>query len=78
MYFINPREEIRVTCGQRGRGLGIDLCPGVPTCAWDDDDEAAATGQLADEVEVLAESCSVWDQVGRHGGLGFGLLQAAL
>jgi len=64
--------------GGGGRGQGIGLCPGVPTCAWDDDDEAAATGQLADEVQVLAESGGVWDQVGRHGGLGFGLLKAAL
>lgn len=48
------------------------------TGPWDDDDEAAAGGQLPDEVEMLAQSGCVWHQVGRHGGLGLGLLKAAL
>lgn len=48
------------------------------TCPWDDDDEAAAASQLSDEVQMLAESSCVWHQVGRHGRLGLGLLEAAL
>lgn len=49
-----------------------------PTCAWDDDDEAATAGQMSDEIQMLAESSGVRHQVGRHGGLGLGLLKAAL
>ena len=48
------------------------------TCAWDDDDEAPAAGQLPDEVEVLAQGSRVRHQVGGHGGLGLRLLQTAL
>lgn len=51
---------------------------GTLTCPWDNDDEAAAVGQLPDEVEVLAESGRVGHQVGRHGRLGLGLLKATL
>lgn len=48
------------------------------TCTRDDDDEAAASSQLPDETQVLAEGGRVGDQVRRHGGLSFGLLKAAL
>lgn len=48
------------------------------TCPWDDDDEAAAAGQLADEVQMLAESSCVWHDVRRHGRLSLRLLEAAL
>lgn len=51
---------------------------GAATCAWDDDDEAAAGRQLPDEAEVLAQSRRVRHQVRRHGRLSFRLLEAAL
>ena len=51
---------------------------GPSTCAGDDDDEAAAPCKLPQDAQVLTESCCVRNQVGGHGGLGLGLLQAAL
>lgn len=34
------------------------------TCPWDDDNETATGGQLADDGEVLAEGLGVRDEVG--------------
>lgn len=38
--------------------------PGMLTCPWDDDNEAATGGQLADDGEVVAEGLGVRDEVG--------------
>lgn len=46
------------------------LCTQPPcklTCPWNDDDEAAAGGELTDDREVVAEGLGVRDEVGRHG-----------
>lgn len=50
----------------------------VETCPRDDDDEAAALGELSDEVQMLTECRRVRHQVRRHGGLSLRLLKAAL
>lgn len=72
IQFYCPGQHVGTFC-QSDRGWGCAL-----TCPWDDDDEAAAAGQLPDDVQMLAESSCVWHQVGRHGRLGLGLLEAAL
>lgn len=38
----------------------------IDHCPWDDDNEAATGGQLADDWEVVAEGLGVRDEVGRH------------
>ena len=49
--------------------FSLTLCPNLSnalTCPWDDDNEAATGGQLADDREVVAEGLGVGDEVGRH------------
>lgn len=50
----------------RAESLSATLSPHRLTCPWNDDNEAATGGQLADDREVVAEGLGVRDEVGRH------------
>ena len=79
MHQISESATLYLVYYATHRGLNTrTVLLGALTCPGDDDDEAAAAGQLPDEVQMLAESSCVWHQVGRHGGLSLGLLEAAL
>lgn len=77
MWKLGPREHFSITSPKSLLATPCPLyLPSMPTCPWDDDNEAATGGQLADDREVVAEGLCVRDEVRRHCRLGLGLLQA--
>lgn len=51
----------------QAQAQSVPHLPNVLTCPWDDDNETATGGQLADDRQVLAEGLGVGDEVGGHG-----------